>query len=1139
MKHKSSLFPVSSDHAQPATKHLRGYRANSILLAACGLVLACCSPAQAQTAHYSGVANTVGSGFSSPRGAAVGASGDVFVADTTNNTVKEIVAVNGVVSSSSTVLTEGSGFSSPNGVAVDRSGNVYVADTGNNAVKEFYPSVSGSLKVSTIGSGFSGPKGVAVDSSGDVFVADSGNSAVKEIVAVSGVVSASSTVLTAGSGFSAPAGVAVDLVGDVFVADTGNSAVKEIVAFNGAVSASSSIQPLVGSFDQPRGVVLDGSGDVFIGDSSDNAVKEIELAVADFGTLGVGNASGTILIPFTFDSAGTPSGWAVYTQGATGLDFTEVPVSSTCSTTTSYLAGETCSVAVRFAPRAAGLRMGAVQLLDSGGNVIATARLTGIGSAPQVVFPGNIASPLVGSGFQWPLALAVDAGGDVFVADFRAGAIKEIVAVNGAVSSTSNVLTLTTGSYGAFSVAVDGSGNIFFTNGTIDGAVLEEIVAVNGTVSSSSPVVPVGGGAGYPAGAVAVDARGDVFFTGDGVQEIVAVNGAVSNSSTVLTLLTRFNPTGLAIDASGDVFVTGYSDTYQSELEEIVAVNGEVSPTSKVVTVASGFYNLNAAAVDASGDVFVADEGYASILGQVYEIVAVNGAVSSSSTVRSVGSGFSYPSGVALSGNGNVLVAGFDINADYSNALPAVNEIQFAKPPSLIFGTVASTTSSPQAVTIANEGNAPLIFPLPKSGTNPIVSGNFLWDSSSTCLQTDSSSTAAFTLAPGAMCTIAIDFAPPGLGNFPGSVLLTDTSGWNPTRPVYADQKIDIAGTGLLAQAINFPNPGTQSYGATIQLTATGGSSGNPVTFTLVSGPAYLYGNSLMFYGTGTVTVAANQLGNKAYAAAPTIQQTFTVTNALLTVEPLPPVQPGMPSFSVSYGANAPNWIDRYVITGFVNGDNIGVVSGAATVTPDWGTDPNVGTYPLVLGVGTLSAPKYNFTAVNGTVAVIPSVLTLKPQGKSIQYGEAIPALEFTAVGLVYGQTASVLSGTAVLTTTATPQSGVGSYPVSINVTGVTAANYTVVLGADSELTIRPATLVARAINSSVKFGQPIPPLTYRITGFVNGDTNSVVSGAATLATTPTQGSQPGTYPITFSSEGLSAANYNIVYLGATLTIEQ
>jgi hypothetical protein len=104
---------------------------------ACVLVLAiaCCAglPLAAQTAHAGGTIS-IGSGFSIPQGVAVDGSGNVFVADESNGAVKEIVAVGGVVSSSSTVKTVASGFS-PYAVAVDGSGNVFVADTGNNAVK--------------------------------------------------------------------------------------------------------------------------------------------------------------------------------------------------------------------------------------------------------------------------------------------------------------------------------------------------------------------------------------------------------------------------------------------------------------------------------------------------------------------------------------------------------------------------------------------------------------------------------------------------------------------------------------------------------------------------------------------------------------------------------------------------------------------------------------------------------------------------------------------------------------------------------------------------------------------------------------------------------------------------------------------
>ena len=108
-----------------------------------------------------------------------------------------------------TIKTIGSGFSSPTGVAVDAAGDVFVADTGNNAVKEILP--NGTIK--TIGSGFSNPAGVAVDAAGDVFVADTDNNAVKEILP-------NGTIMTLGSGFLHPQGVAVDAAGDVFVADT-------------------------------------------------------------------------------------------------------------------------------------------------------------------------------------------------------------------------------------------------------------------------------------------------------------------------------------------------------------------------------------------------------------------------------------------------------------------------------------------------------------------------------------------------------------------------------------------------------------------------------------------------------------------------------------------------------------------------------------------------------------------------------------------------------------------------------------------------------------------------------------------------------------------------------------------------------
>ncbi len=255
--------------------------------------------------------SNVGNGFASPSGVAIDGSGDVFIVDSGNNAVKEIVAVAGKVSSSSTVNTVGSGFKDPDGVAVDGSGNVFVADNGNNAVKEIVAvngQVTSASIVNTVGSGFSAPGGVAVDGSGDVFVSDSGNNAVKEILACNGQVSSASTVIVVGSGFTTPKGVAVDATGDVFVADNGKNAVKEIVAVNGQVSSSSTVNNVGSGFSGPNGVAVDAAGDIFVADQNNSMVKEI---VAVNGK--VSSASTVVPMGWGFTS---PAGVAVDASGS-------------------------------------------------------------------------------------------------------------------------------------------------------------------------------------------------------------------------------------------------------------------------------------------------------------------------------------------------------------------------------------------------------------------------------------------------------------------------------------------------------------------------------------------------------------------------------------------------------------------------------------------------------------------------------------------------------------------------------------------------------------------------------------------------------------------------------------------------------
>ena len=88
----------------------------------------------------------------------------------------------------------------------------------------------------------------------------------------------------------------------------------------------------------------------------------------------------------------------------------------------------------------------------------------------------------------------------------------------------------------------------------------------------------------------------------------------------------------------------------------------------------------------------------------------------------------------------------------------------------------------------------------------------------------------------------------------------------------------------MLNQTINFAAISSVTYGAanfTVSATAT---SGLPVTFSVMSGPATISGDTVHITGAGVVTIAANQAGNATYNPAPTVDQSFTVNKAAPTL---------------------------------------------------------------------------------------------------------------------------------------------------------------------------------------------------------------------------------------------------------------
>jgi sugar lactone lactonase YvrE len=192
----------------------------------------------------SGSANGSGASarFNGPQSTAVDISGNIYVADGGNNTVRKITSSGDVTTlagqAGSAGSTDGTGssarFNFPSGIAVDSAGDLYVADTNNHTIRKItaagvVSTLAGNVGANgnTDGTGsaarFNGPRGVAVDSSGIVYVADTKNFAIR-MITPAGVVT---TLAGPSGGYFLPQGVAVDASGILYVADTDNYTIRK------------------------------------------------------------------------------------------------------------------------------------------------------------------------------------------------------------------------------------------------------------------------------------------------------------------------------------------------------------------------------------------------------------------------------------------------------------------------------------------------------------------------------------------------------------------------------------------------------------------------------------------------------------------------------------------------------------------------------------------------------------------------------------------------------------------------------------------------------------------------------------------------------------------------------------------------
>ncbi|WP_434429692.1 MBG domain-containing protein [Sphingobacterium spiritivorum] len=237
----------------------------------------------------------------------------------------------------------------------------------------------------------------------------------------------------------------------------------------------------------------------------------------------------------------------------------------------------------------------------------------------------------------------------------------------------------------------------------------------------------------------------------------------------------------------------------------------------------------------------------------------------------------------------------------------------------------------------------------------------------------------------------------------------------------------------------------------------------------------------------------------------------FTITKATLNIV--------TEAKSKVYGSVDPAL--TYTVTGFENGDDQSIITGTLTRV----AGENIGTYAIEQGTLATSS-NYDIIYTGADFDITKATLNIVAEAKSKVYGSADPALTYSVTGLINGDDQSIITGALIRTA----GESVGTYNIEQGTLAV-SGNYDIVYsGADFNITKATLNIVADA--QSKVYGSVDPALTYTVTGLVNGDNQSIITGTLTRVA----GENIGTYAIEQGTLATSA-NYDITYTGADFTI--
>jgi DNA-binding beta-propeller fold protein YncE len=646
--------------------------------------------------------------FNHPTGVVVDASGNLYVADANNDTIRKVTSA-GVVSTfagtagvpgSANGTGSGAFFNLPQGVAIDSTGNIYVADYKNSTIRKVtsaavVTTIAGTAGVAGAADGaaavttLNSPLGVAVDGSGNVYVADTGNHTIRKVTSsgtvstlagiagTSGKVNGAGTVAT----FNGPSGVAVDSSGNVYVADTYNHAIRMVTSagvvttFAGTLGVAGTADGAAASagFNFPSGVAVDSAGNVYVADQGNNTIRKISAGI-------VSTVAGPVATPYLTGRVDGPATTARFNH-PTGL--------AVDSSGNVYVADYDNDLIRKVSAQ------GVVSTLAGAGGIAGS--LDGTGS---LLFPSE---------FWRPTNLAMDSANNIYVSDTFNDSIRKISAA-GVVTTLAGKSDVTGGTAGSADgigtaatfngpsgMAADGAGNVYVAdtyNHTIrmitPAGVVTTLAGTAGTAGSTDGTGDNGTTIGtatfnLPSG-VAVSPDNSTLYVADyGNDTIRAINLAGRTVTTFagtagVSGSTNGNGTGASFDHPRDLVTDSSGNIYVADVGNQVirkiTPGGQVSLLAGTVGVsgstdgtgtAAKFNGPTGVAVDpTTGNVLVADSNSSTIrmITPAGVVTTVGGTAGMNGNLDGIGAAakFDHPTGIAVDSGGNLFIADNDNN---------------------------------------------------------------------------------------------------------------------------------------------------------------------------------------------------------------------------------------------------------------------------------------------------------------------------------------------------------------------------------------------------------------------------------------------------------------------------------------------